>query len=163
MQTFWTCFTQFITITMSILASVAIACLTIRHQDQKSQQKANRICEINKQAVLELFRAAIANLMFFLPDCNQDFNRQSLDLYCRKIEAVEQQLLNLSDQDLPDEFIAPFKLNRYKLIDMRLSLYNIVFYSAENPLSSDSFGDLEISELIDSLRTFIADSTAKPL
>lgn len=86
-----------------------------------------------------------------------------MNLYCQKIEAVECQLLSLSDQDLPDEFIAFFILNRYKLIDMRLSLCNIISFSNENPLSFDSFEELEISELIDSLHDFITDSTIKPL
>lgn len=162
METFWTCLTEFITTTLSILASAVIAYLTFQRQEKKAKGNADRVCEINLQAALELFKAAIANLMFFLSDYNHDFCRQSLILYCQKIEAIERQLSNLADHDLPDWFIAPFKLNRYKLTDMRLSLYNIISFSSENPLPPDSFEELDVSGLIDSLYVFTQQSRQKP-
>lgn len=153
---------QFITTILGILASVAIAYGTFHYESKKTAQEQKRIREINQRSVLNLFQASIANMLLFLPECNTDFSKETLSLCCKKIEAIEQQLTDLTDYDLPDYFIEQFQYNRYRLTDIRLSAESIISNAYCNPLPEDIFEDLEVEKLIHSFREFISSYSKKP-
>lgn len=146
--------TLFITTTMSITASVFIAYYTFRRQSKKDLSSLNRIRQINRDTAIELFNAQIANLMFFLPEGNPDFHKETLSLYCKKLDVIEQYLADLNDSDLPDSFIPQFQY--YRLISSltKTTIKHRIERCASNILPADSFDDLEIQNLINNLHSF---------
>lgn len=155
MDTFWTCFTEFVTTTISILASAGIAYFTYRFQEKKSTNSQIRIQELNKNTVLELFQAAISNLIFFLPTGELDFSKQNLDLYSKKIKMIGLSLAAMRDIDLPDEFVSMFQYHRYLISDVQISVEHIIQNTLSNPLSKNAFQNLDIEQVITDLSNFV--------
>lgn len=145
----------FITTTMSILASALIAYLTFRRQSQKAFSAQNRLREINCDTALELFRAQVASLLFFLPEGNPDFSKQNLSLYCKKLSVIERYLADLTDSDLPDAFIPRFQYYRLKSSLTKIMIEHRIEHCSSNILPLNSFDDLQISDLIAELDAFI--------
>lgn len=146
----------FITTTMSILASAVIAYLTFRRQSQKALLLQNRLREINCDTAVELFQAQIASLMFFLPEGNSDFSKETLSLYCKKLAVIERYLADLTDSELPDTFIAQFQYYRLITSLTKISIEHRIDHCPSNILPLNSFDDLNIAELINDINTFIA-------
>lgn len=146
----------FFTTTMSILASAVIAYLTFRRQNQKAVLSQNRLRDINCDTAVELFHAQIASLMFFLPEGNPDFSKETLSLYCKKLNVIERYLADLTDSDLPDTFIPQFQYYRLVTSLIKISIEHRIEHCASDILPLNSFADLNISELIDEINAFIA-------
>lgn len=146
--------TLFITTTMSILASAAIAYFTFRHQNKKTLASLNRLREINRDTAVELFSAQVASLMFFLPEGNPDFSKETLSLYCQKLCVIEQYLADLNDSDLPDAFIPRFQYYRLITSLTRVTIEHRIKYCTSNVLPVDCFHDLQIAGLIDEIHSF---------
>lgn len=146
----------FVTTTMSILASAVIAYLTFLRQNQKALLSQNRLRDINCDTAIELFHAQIASLMFFLPEGNPDFSKETLSLYCKKLHVIERYLADLKDSDLPDTFIPQFQYYRLITSLAKLSIEHRIEHCSSNVLPHDSFADLNIAELIDDINTFIS-------
>lgn len=154
-NTFISSATLFITTTMSILASAVIAYLTFRHQNQKTLVSLERLREINRDTAIELFNAQIANLIFFLPEGNVDFSKETLSLYCKKLQIIEKHLSDLNNSDLPDTFISRFQYYRLKTSLTRITIEHRLEYCPSNILPQDSFHDLQIAELIRDMNSFV--------
>lgn len=146
--------TLFVTTTMSITASVFIAYYTFRRQSTKDLSSLNRIRQINRDTAIELFHAQIASLMFFLPEGNPDFHKQTLSLYCQKLDVIEQYLADLKDSDLPDSFIPQFQYYRLICSLTKTTIKHRIECCTSNILPADSFDDLEIQNLIRDLHSF---------
>ena len=145
----------FITTTMSILASVAIAYFTFRWQNHKTFMSQKRLREINCDTVIELFSAQIASLMFFLPEGNPDFSKGTLSLYCKKLSLIENYLADLTDSDLPDTFISRFQYYRLMVSLVRITIEHRIENCPSSILPLNSFDDLKISDLICEIDAFI--------
>lgn len=148
----------FVTTTMSILASAFIAYMTFHYQNKKAVSAQNRLREINCDTALELFRAQMACLLFFLPDGNPDFSKMNLSLYCRKLEVIERYLADLTDSDLPDAFIPRFQYYRLKSSLTKVMIEHKITSCNSAILPLDSFAELQISGLIGELDAFIAEN-----
>ena len=156
MEFFWTCFTEFATTTLSILASACIAYLTFCSQEKKAIAAQKRVQDFNKQTVVELFQAAISNLLFFLTEGSLDFSKQNLSLYCKKLKMIELSLADMKDIELPDEFISSFQYYRYLISDVQISMEHIIQSALTDPLPKDAFQDLDIEQLISDLSDFVS-------
>lgn len=70
---------------------------------------------------------------------------------------TEQYLSELTETDLPDTFIEEFRFYRLKLTFQRITLENRLYNFTEEVVSSSMFEDLEILDLITSVKKFISD------
>lgn len=148
--------TLFITTTMSILASAAIAYWTFRRQNQKALASQSRLREINRDTAIELFHAQIATLIFFLPEGNPDFSKETLSLYCKKLVVIENHLAHLADVDLPDTFIPRFQYYRLRTSLIRVTVEHRLEFCPSALLPPDSFQDLQITDMIDEINSFVS-------
>lgn len=155
-DTFMTCITQLITTILTIAASILIAYLTYRSQKKKSLSEIKRLQSVNCHSALELFNAYIANLIFFVAPEEKKLNRNTLLTCLDKMKLLEQYLSELTEVELPDDFIRDFQFYRLKISFQRLSLENCLSQTQEDSVDSSLFIDLNTFELITSLNVFIS-------
>ena len=152
-NTIITCATQVITTLLTILASVGIAYFTFQKQAALDQSEAIRRQQHNQENALELFRAYIANLVFFTPD-NMILSKKQACLYLKKLAFLDSLLNNLSELDLPDTFINNFQYYRIELSFLRIILDERI-QRVESNINTSEFLDLELSAEIAKLQSFI--------
>lgn len=162
MDTLFSCFTQFITTTLSILASVFIAYWTFRSQSKKDAASEHRLQELHKESSLELFQAVISQLILFTPRPSNDFCRDSLLLSCQKIELIENQLSSFDHTELPDYFIKGFLFYRTRISLVRLSAEHFLKALPGPRVPDTILEDLDIDELTNKLENFVAEYLKDP-
>lgn len=156
-----TCLTQFATTALTILASIGIAFLTYRSQKKKSDAEIKRLQTVNCQSALELFRAYIANLILFVSPKNEMLDRNTLLTCIDKMKLIEQYLSELTEVELPDNFIKKFQFYRLKIAFQRLSFENCLKNNSDIFLPSSMFDYLETLKLISTLEEFISEFDSK--
>lgn len=72
------------------------------------------------------------------------------------MKLTEQYLSELTETDLPDTFIEKFRFYRLKLTFQRITLENRLNNITEEVVSSSIFEDLEILDLITSVKKFVS-------
>ncbi|MGN0506547.1 MAG: hypothetical protein ACI4FZ_08300 [Lachnospiraceae bacterium] len=155
-NTVLTCITQVLTTILTIGASILIAYLTYKSQKLKSNQEVKRLQNINRDAALELFRAYLANLAYFITVNPILLDKNDAIFHCRKLELVEKHLSDLTAADLPDAFIKDFQFFRLKIALFRLSLESEIEKVSNASFSSELLSTLKADSLSQDIKQFIS-------
>lgn len=157
LETIITCITQIVTTLITVGVTILVAYHTYRSQRDKADQETLRQQLVNCRSSLELFNAYIANLILFAAPREIQLNTEDLRVCIKKMKLTEQYLSELTEADLPDTFIEEFRFYRLKLTFQRITLENRLNNITESFVPSSIFDDLEILDLITSVKKFIAD------
>lgn len=77
-ETLLTCLTQFFTTGLTLFVSIIIAVLTYRSQKKRTDDDVKRLQSINCNSALELFKAYVSCLIFFVPTIETQLKKNNL-------------------------------------------------------------------------------------
>lgn len=140
---------------LTVAVTILVAYLTYSAQRRKELEALDRLRNVNCRSALELFRAYISNLIFFAPPKEVKLETEMLRVCIEKMKVTDQYLSEMTEADFPDDFLEDFHWYRLNLAFRRIMLENKLKDISETTVSSSLFDDLDLMQLITTIKETI--------